>query len=424
MKIRGKTRMIRAAIAAFVYRNLFRCAFAAVIVSTFFLCGKVYALDDANASEHEQADANEKMREFQEEIESSIDSLLGEMDFSEWNRAVSSDQISSSGESAYETAESMIGSFLNGESDFDAAGIFGSIIDILIPEVKTYLRSMIPLAAVMLISGVAAVLFKGDFMEKPLELVLKAVSILAIASVFASISGGASKVCASISAFSEAITPVLGLLLTASGLTEANAMLLPKLSILSAGIAALITGAAIPILLASGVITLVSAFTDRFRLFNMMKLAHSTVKWLVGIAAVVYSGTLIISGVCSYTGGGVTFRGAKYAFDKLLPMGGGIITATIDASTYGAHIVKNAAGAASIVLLFKLILRPLLAMVGGMLAFRLTAAIIEPFSEPRIPAVLSSLADTLSYMLACCACAAAMLVFTICVIIAAGKALY
>ena len=410
-------------------RGLMMCGAAVLTAATMLLfcsSAKAEAGGAPYAGEVSEEDAGEEIRNdgMEAEIESSIESLLSGLDLSHWDKAfVSSDGSGTAGLLA-DDAETLIGSIINGEAGFDAGSIVKGLAELLIPEVGTYLRSMIPLAAVMLLGGFCAVLFKGDGMEKPLALALAAVSVLSVTTVFASVAGGASRACSEISSFCETVAPALGLIMTVCGLTQAHALLLPKLGILSAGISTLMNGIAIPLLLFSGVLVLIGAFNERFRLNNMVKLAHSAVKWLIGLASVVYSGTLLFSGVLASASDGVTLRGAKYALDKLMPIGGGIVTATVDASAYGAHIVKNAAGIAAIVILVKLILRPLLTIVGGMLAFRVTAAMLEPFSEPRIPAALASLADTLSYLFACCACSAAMLALTVFGIIAAGKALY
>ena len=88
----------------------------------------------------------------------------------------------------------------------------------------------------------------------------------------------------------------------------------------------------------------------------------------------------------------------------------------------GKAMLKNGVGTAALLIIAGMLLKPALELLCGMLAFRITAAVLEPFSDERIVKMLDGIADTVSLLLACTAAAAAMFTVTVVMAIAAGGA--
>ncbi len=166
--------------------------------------------------------------------------------------------------------------------------------------------------------------------------------------------------------------------------------------------------------------TVLNGLTDGLKLERWIRLLHKTAKWLLGLLTAVYTASAAVCGVGASYADGVRLRTAKYAVDKLIPAVGGMVTGAADAVRSAALLLKNGAGTAALIILFGVLLRPALALFCGMLAFRITAAVSEPFADERIPKMLDGIADTVSLMFACAAASAAMFTVTVLMMISAG----
>lgn len=346
---------------------------------------------------------------------------IGETDFSEWDGfLVERAGAEGSGDDLY--AAELVERIAAYGFDDDPERIVPRLIDLVIPSLKATLNKLIGVLIISFLSIFCGIVFKGDGMQSPVATVLSCASVLCVTAVFSELCAVSIKACGNISSFCVLSAPPLAALLIACGCSGSSAILVPKLPLLAGGISSLACKILMPLLTASGVISVLSGISDMLKLSNAVKLIHKTVKWILGLASTVYSGVILLGGLTAGALDGIKLRSIKYAVGRLIPAADGIVSGSIDAAASGALIVKNAAGTAAIVILAIACLRPLLSVIGGMLAFRVYAAVCEPLSNGRSAEMLSSIADTLSLMLACCACAAAMLALTLAIIISIGGA--
>ena len=175
-------------------------------------------------------------------------------------------------------------------------------------------------------------------------------------------------------------------------------------------------------LLASGVLTVLNGLTESLKLERWIKLLHKSVKWLLGLLTTVYSACAVAGGIAAANADSAALRSAKYAVDRLIPAVGGMVTGAVDAVRSASLLLKNGVGTAALLIIAGMLLKPALELLCGMLAFRITAAVLEPFSDERIVKMLDGIADTVSLLLACTAAAAAMFTVTVVMAIAAGGA--
>ncbi|MBR5947932.1 MAG: hypothetical protein IKZ82_04675, partial [Clostridia bacterium] len=257
----------------------------------------------------------------------------------------------------------------------------------------------------------------------PVKLALFSAAALSSTAAFSTLASTANDAISTICGFSEICAPPLAILLTACGCPESAAVLTPKLSLFASWISSLISGAVMPSLIISGILCVIGGVSEKLKLVGAVKLIHKLVKWVMGLATVIFGAVIIIGGSSAATLDGALFKGTKYAVDKLLPFGGGMLTGTVETVASGTLIVKNAVGTGGIIIAVLLIASPLLKLAGGVFAFRIASAVCELFSnDARIKYMLDGIADTLSSIFAVCACSAAMPVLILGTAISAGSA--
>ena len=388
----------------------------AVILTLAFLLIPPHAL-----SESDGQDADETARETRRAIEDEASRLSRETDLSAWQSYFDELRSLAPSLSSYSSVHGFVAALAGGEEE---PGLGSIVRELFLPGLRSALRRMLGVVLIAMLGGAAGILLEDGPTKKTMMLALSSAAVLSCAALFSQLAGTAVSLTGDIARFSELSSPILGALLAVLGCTGSAAFLAPKLAFIAEGIALLINGVILPMLLASGVLTVMDALGGSLRFDRTVKLLHKTAKWLLSLAAAVYAAAAVTGGIKAGAADGVSLRAARFAIDRLIPSAGGMIGGAADAVRAGSLLVKNAAGTAAILMLAAAVIRPAVSIACGMLAFRIAAAAVEPFSDDRMPKLLDELADTVSLLLASAASAASMFVVTVVMILCCGSMLF
>lgn len=365
---------------------------------------------------------DEKIRD---DIETELKRISEEMDFDEWQKYFDELPALTGENPEYESIEKMIESIALSPVEIKQEKIVGSFKALFLPSFTRSVKRLVGVIAAAVLTGFCAIA-SGDgkqSLKNTLMIFICAVSLLALTAIFADITAETTDAIKRAERFSAVSEPVLMGLLTVLGCRNSVKFLSPALMFLSGGITAFIKTAVMPTLLASGVLTITNALTDKMKLGNTVKLLQKAVKWMLGLAAAVYIAFTAVGGISAGAADGISIRTAKYAVDRLVPAVGGMVTGAVDAAISGALLLKNAAGTVSIILLTAITLRPLIELFGTMLALRTAAALTQPFADERITKMLEGTADNVNLLFASLAAVASMFVITAVMIISTGSML-
>ena len=355
-----------------------------------------------------------------EELMELINEAVNRIDLGAWDDYLNGtgEELLRFGDTGISNASELIRELAERGFDAEADSVFEMAIAAFLPQLAQNAPFIGAILAISVFSGAAGILFKGDGMDQPVKFVLSSCSVLSTTAIFSLLASEARSAVDAIGRFCEICAPPLAILLTSCGCAEASALLAPKLSLLASWISSLISGAVIPALLISGILCMLGGISEKLKLFGTVKLIHKTVKWAMGLAAVIFGAVILIGGASAAVMDGAAFRSAKYAVDRLLSFGGSMVTGTVETVASVALIAKNAVGIGGILIALLIASSPLLKLAGGVFAFRIAAAVCEPFSND------GRMGDTLSSMFAVCVCSAAMLVLILGAIISAGTAFF
>lgn len=226
------------------------------------------------------------------------------------------------------------------------------------------------------------------------------------------------------SAFIELSFPLLLTLLTAAGGITSAGIFQPAMSMLCSGVTIALQNVVLPVTLTGGVMGVLNNITGRVQLGQFFNLSKSVAKWLIGLLFTLYSGVTTLQGMSAATFDGISIRTAKFALDKLVPIVGGMVSGTVDTMLGCAVLVKNAVGLLAIILAFSIACIPLMRIGVGMLAFRFAAAVCEPIADPRLPKMLASLADVLTYLFAATVSLSVMFMITVGLVMSTGNTVF
>lgn len=358
-----------------------------------------------------------------EDIEAEVRARSEQTELEGWQEYFEQLRALSKTAGGYDTASDFVEAIALDGANIQPGSVFGCLSELFLPGLKSAVRELAWIAAVAGITWLLSLIFKNGETKELVLLVAGSSAILGITAVFSRLAGKTTALIGDVGAFCELCAPVMGTLLTAMGGAASAKLLSPTLLFIADGVVSLMRGVVVPMLLASGVLTVLNGLTEGLKLERSVKFLHKTVKWLLGVAGAVYSGGAIIAGIGANSADGISVKTAKFAIDKLIPAAGGMAGGAVDAVRAGSALLKNAAGTASVLIIAAVAVRPLIELACGMLALRLTAAVVEPFADERIPKMLDGIAETVSLLFSAAAATAAMFAVVITVMIFAGSSI-
>ena len=128
-----------------------------------------------------------------------------------------------------------------------------------------------------------------------------------------------------------------------------------------------------------------------------------------------------LKSIASAGAGGLTIKLSKFATSNLVPMIGGILAESVETVMNCSVVIKNSVGILGIICLVLIALRPVLKLGAILILFRLTAAVAEPVSEPKLINCISRLADSVAVLFSIVIAVTVMFIIVITILINAGN---
>lgn len=358
-----------------------------------------------------------------DDISYEIDSQMNAYDFSSWQAYYDAlpDEIKSLWGDGI---RGMIVDYAEGDGGADFGGVLETVRQSVLSAIREHLGSLAAILAVALISGIVGILTDGNEREGLrgiVTFICLGMCIVAAAYTFTKLASVVSETTSRLSGFMEVAVPVLSTLMTAVGSIGTSAMLRPLTAFLSGSVANIFSTVIIPATLMGGAIAIVSSITGRVGLNELVKLIKTSLKWVIGAVFTVYLGMITVQGVSVAGVDSVVLKSAKYTIDKTVPIIGSAVSGTLDTVLSCTVLIKNATGIAAVLIIASYVLSPLLYIGGATLSFRVSSALCEPVADPRIPSLLSKLADMCNYLFAAVIAVGLMFVITIGLTMAVGN---
>lgn len=198
----------------------------------------------------------------------------------------------------------------------------------------------------------------------------------------------------------DAIFPIMLTLLTALGGSTSVSVYQPAMALLTGSILNLFTYILLPLFIFSTIFSVVSNLSSTVKFDKFTSFFNSTFKWLTGLVFTIFSAFISIQGITAGAVDGISIKTAKYAIRSYIPILGSYISDGLSIIIASSSLIKNAVGAAGLLLLIATVLSPLLKLIIFMLCLKLMAAIIEPLGNARVANFISGIAKSMVLLIA------------------------
>lgn len=286
-----------------------------------------------------------------------------------------------------------------GKLDLNPVTIINKAKDIVFGEIYQ-IKPM--LKAILLVSVAAGLLrvLSDSFSSKETGEAAFFVCFLMISSacvsVFSEAVGYGAEVVHGICEFITKFEPVLmGLLLSGGAVTQAAAFQ-PVLASSVYILGLLVDKCILPMTYFSAVLGILNNLGKRVEIGTLCKMLTSVSKWILTGVLTLFSAILSLYGFGTSALNAVAAKGIKFAVGSLVPVVGGILSDTVETVISGTNLLKNAVGTAGMIAVIVMSAVPVIKVWIMMMLLKVTAALCEPFSDPRITGVLLSVSGAIS----------------------------
>ena len=198
----------------------------------------------------------------------------------------------------------------------------------------------------------------------------------------------------------QSVFPIMLALMTVTGNTSAVAVYNPSMLFITDFVVVLINNIVFPVILGMLAISVATNICKSVKLNGLLQFSSSTLKWIIGLVATVFSLFLTVRGLNANVHDGISMRALKYTVNSSVPVVGGILRDGLDLILASGILVKNALGGLAIIIIFGTILSPIIEIVTISLSLRLVNAVLEPLNDTRVVSFINSVCSVINFAIA------------------------
>jgi len=214
----------------------------------------------------------------------------------------------------------------------------------------------------------------------------------------------------------EASVPLMTSLILLSG-NPASAAVLNPIAMVAAGLMQFVLRDIIaPVLIFTAVLEIVNYMSAREALSKLVDLVKKAVKVSLVVLTGLFAGVLMLQRVSAPIADGAAVRMARYGVGAI-PVVGQALSGAVNVAVYWSDAVKNSVLTTVIIVIVFMCLPVILKITAFILAYKITAAIIQPICDKRVVNAVNTVGSLASLVLAACALAAMSFIFMVMVMI-------
>lgn len=199
--------------------------------------------------------------------------------------------------------------------------------------------------------------------------------------------------------FVNMLSPVIVTLIITTGNVTTATMLQPILLFMTSLIGNFINSVAIPIVLISTSLGIISNISDKVQINRLAKRLKSATIWIIGIILTIFVTLISMEGSLSQGVDAVTSKTTKAAISNLVPVVGKILGDAVDSVIGCSSILKNAVGMLGVIIIIGICMIPIIKLAILMGMYYLTSAVCEPIADKKIVKLLDQMGDTFKILL-------------------------
>lgn len=296
--------------------------------------------------------------------------------------------------------DEILNSAIRGE--VDNSKIYKKVLNVLGKEVKTGIKSLISILAIIIIHSILKAVsesLENDNISKLIYYVQYIAIVTIIMSNFSDIINLVKETSNNLIGFMNALIPILISLMIYTGSIVTSSMLEPIILFMVNFIGNLIQDILIPIILIIASISIVAKISDKVQVEKLSKFLKSSTVWFLGIILTIFVGIVSLEGTLSSSVDGITAKTAKTIVSSAVPVVGKILGDVVDSVLGCGIILKNAVGFLGVLIIIGICALPIIELSVLTISYKLVASISEVIADAKIVKLLDEMGDIFKILL-------------------------
>ena len=200
--------------------------------------------------------------------------------------------------------------------------------------------------------------------------------------------------------FCNMLIPIMMTLIISTGNITTASIIQPIIVFMISLISNFINNVAIPIILVSTALGIISKISDKVQISRLAKRLKSTALWIIALIMTVFVTVVSVNGSLSGRVDAVASKTTKTAVSNLVPFVGKILGDAMDSVLSCGSLLKGAVGSIGTIVIIAISLAPIVKLTFLMGIYYLGAAVCEPIADKKIVSLLDQMGDTFKILLA------------------------
>ena len=222
--------------------------------------------------------------------------------------------------------------------------------------------------------------------------------------------------------FTNMLIPIMMTLIVSTGSVTTASIIQPIIVFMITLIANFINNVAIPLVLVSTALGIISKMSDKVQVGRLSKRIKSSTIWIIGIILTAFITLVSVDGNLSGSVDAVTAKTAKAAVSNLIPLVGKILGDAVDSVIGCSNILKNSIGVFGVIIVVAISVAPIIKLLILMGIYYLGSAICEPIADVKVVNLLEQMGDTFKVLLALICSMSVMIIIGITLVIKISNA--
>lgn len=281
--------------------------------------------------------------------------------------------------------------------------IFKNVLKIFGSEIKSSITILFSIIVIIIINSILNCITEG-LKNKSVSQIAYYVQYILIVTIvltnFSSIINMIKESINNMTDFTNMLIPIMMTLIVTTGSVTSATILQPILVFMITLIGNFINNVAIPIVLVSTALGIISKISNKVQIDRLAKRLKSSTIWIIGIILTLFVTLVSVDGTLSSSVDAVTSKTAKAAVSNLIPVVGKILGDAVDSVMGCSNILKNAIGIIGVVIVIAISITPIIKLLILMAIYYIGSAICEPIADEKVVKLLDQMGDTFKILLA------------------------
>ncbi len=200
--------------------------------------------------------------------------------------------------------------------------------------------------------------------------------------------------------FCNMLIPIMMTLIISTGSITTASIIEPIIVFMISLISNFINNVAIPIVLISTALGIVSKLSDKVQIDKLAKRLKSSALWIIALIMTIFVTVVSVNGNLTGRVDAVASKTAKTAVSNLIPFVGKILGDAMDSVLSCGSLLKGAVGTIGTIVIIAISITPIIKLLLMMGIYYLGAAVCEPIADKKIVSLLDHMGDTFKILLA------------------------